>query len=150
LAVALEEPMSTFRGRWVEWRDMVVAPRPLQRPRPPIWAGGNSAAAAQRAALHADGWVPWHMEPEHLRERVELARQVRQRAGRTSDFEVVAPCHVGRADRAERVLERLRAWQSAGATAAHVGFESSSLKELLERMAFLQRDVVPLLTSEFG
>lgn len=147
LAVALAQPTSTFRGRWVEWRDMVVAPRPRQQPRPPIWAGGNSATAARRAARHADGWVPWQLEPEHLRERAQLAREARQRAGETADFEVVAPCYIGRSEVAERLAERLRSWQSAGATAAHVGFESSSLNELLERMELLQSDVAPLLTA---
>jgi probable F420-dependent oxidoreductase len=148
LTVALEQPTSSFRGRWVEWRDMVVAPRPRQTPRPPIWAGGNSAAAAERAALHADGWVPWQLEPAQLQERVAVAHEVRERAGRTASFEVVAPCHVGRAETAEGVLQRLRAWQTAGATRAHVGFESSSSNELLERMEFVQKEVAPLLDSE--
>jgi probable F420-dependent oxidoreductase len=145
LAVGLEQPTSTFRGRWVEWRDMVVAPRPVQRPRPPIWAGGNSAAAAERAALHADGWIPWQLEPGQLRERVARVRPARARAGRAAELEVVAPLHVGREETAERLLERLRAWQNAGATAAHLGFESSSLEELLERMELVQRDIVPVL-----
>ena len=143
LAVALEQPTSSFRGRWVEWRDMVVSPRPHQQPRPPIWAGGNSAAAAERAAIHADGWVPWQLEPERLRHHLALAHEARRRVGRTAELEVVAPFHVGREETAEDVRKRLRAWQNAGATAAHLGFDSADLEELLERMELVQREVAP-------
>jgi probable F420-dependent oxidoreductase len=142
LTIALERPASTFRGRGVEWRDMVVAPRPCQQPRPPIWVGGNTAASAQRAALYGDGWIPWQLEPEALRNR--LAKTA-QRTGRAAELEVVAPFHVGREETAQALGERLHAWRKAGATAAHVGFESSCPDELLERMELVQREVVPLL-----
>lgn len=61
------EPFA-FRGRTVR-----VTPRPLQRPRPPIWLGGSSRAAARRAARIADGFAPsgpayWEDYREALRE----------------------------------------------------------------------------------
>src|SRR3984957_17251522 len=33
-------------------------PRPVQRPHPPIWVGGNSARARQRVADYGEGWTP--------------------------------------------------------------------------------------------
>lgn len=38
--------------------DNVLAPLPVQRPRPTILIGGNSTAAIRRAVTSADGWVP--------------------------------------------------------------------------------------------
>ncbi|MEZ5179822.1 MAG: LLM class flavin-dependent oxidoreductase [Acidimicrobiales bacterium] len=35
------------------------APRPVSSPHPPIWIGGNSAAARRRVALRGDGWTPF-------------------------------------------------------------------------------------------
>ena len=39
-----------------------VTPVPVQRPRPPIWMGGSSEAAARRAARLADGFLPTRPE----------------------------------------------------------------------------------------
>jgi len=36
-----------------------MLPRPVQRPRPPLWIGGNSRRAIRRAVESADGWCPF-------------------------------------------------------------------------------------------
>jgi alkanesulfonate monooxygenase SsuD/methylene tetrahydromethanopterin reductase-like flavin-dependent oxidoreductase (luciferase family) len=36
-----------------------MLPRPRQRPRPPVWIGGNSRRAIRRAVESADGWSPF-------------------------------------------------------------------------------------------
>src|SRR5207249_2051928 len=48
-----------FRGEPFEWegRQRRVTPRPCQDPLP-IWLGGNSEAAARRAARIGDGFMP--------------------------------------------------------------------------------------------
>ena len=46
-----------YRGRTIR-----VTPRPVQRPRPPIFMGGASEAAARRAARHADYFIPTRPE----------------------------------------------------------------------------------------
>jgi len=49
-----------FTGEPFEWkgRTVRVTPRPVQRPRPPIFQGGASKAAARRAARVADHFIP--------------------------------------------------------------------------------------------
>ena len=32
---------------------------PVRRPHPPIWIGGNTAAARRRVVEHGDGWCPF-------------------------------------------------------------------------------------------
>ena len=57
-------------------RTVCVTPRPKRRPRPPIWMGGSSAAAARRAARCADYFVP--SRPEYF----EIFREERARLGK--------------------------------------------------------------------
>jgi len=55
---------------------------PVQRPRPQIWIGGQSAAAVRRAARLGDAWyVPPFPTHEALRELASLFREERERAG---------------------------------------------------------------------
>lgn len=51
------EESVTYHGRYYNFDDVTVTPRPFQSPRPPIWVGANSEAAMRRAARLADGWI---------------------------------------------------------------------------------------------
>ena len=46
----------THRGQHYHLEDATVAPRPVQRPRPPIWFGAWAKAAIRRAARLGDAW----------------------------------------------------------------------------------------------
>ncbi len=46
-----------FKGRWLHTQDLAFNPAPYQRPRPPIWMGGESDATLQTVRELADGWV---------------------------------------------------------------------------------------------
>ena len=48
----------SHEGRFVSFRDVYTAPRPLRSPHPPIWVGGRSEAAMRRAVRYGDGWHP--------------------------------------------------------------------------------------------
>ncbi len=52
------EPV-TLDGQYFRAPDNVMRPVPLQRPRPPLWIGGNSRRAIRRAVDLADGWSPF-------------------------------------------------------------------------------------------
>jgi probable F420-dependent oxidoreductase len=138
LAAALEQDVSSFSGRFVSWRDMMVAPRPLQQPRPPLWIGGNTAAMAQRAGRRGDGWVPWQITRDDFAARVVLARAAHRASERGGTFTAVAPVAAGRVDDADQLIATVDAWRAAGADAVHLGLTHDSpdhLIELLERIA---------------
>jgi probable F420-dependent oxidoreductase len=54
-----------FAGRHVRFADIVFAPKPVQKPHPPIWVGGESEPAIRRAARLGDGWYPIATNPAH-------------------------------------------------------------------------------------
>ena len=70
-----------FDGRFVQIRQMRALPKPLQAPFP-VWVGGTSAAAIQRAALHGDGWHPYAIGFERFAAGVEHYRAACHEAGR--------------------------------------------------------------------
>ena len=47
----------THRGKHYQVDSVTVAPRPLQRPRPPIWFGAWAEPAMRRAARLGDAWL---------------------------------------------------------------------------------------------
>jgi alkanesulfonate monooxygenase SsuD/methylene tetrahydromethanopterin reductase-like flavin-dependent oxidoreductase (luciferase family) len=49
---------SNFDGRHYRLRDAAGCPKPVQRPRPPIWIGAGGPAMLRLTARHADVWNP--------------------------------------------------------------------------------------------
>jgi alkanesulfonate monooxygenase SsuD/methylene tetrahydromethanopterin reductase-like flavin-dependent oxidoreductase (luciferase family) len=52
-----DEPRVTFHGRFRDVDDLPIAPKPVQRPHPPIWFGANAPRAIARAARHGDAFM---------------------------------------------------------------------------------------------
>lgn len=47
-----------FDGKYWQVSDVIIEPKPLQQPRPPIWIGGSTGRALRRVAEHGDVWHP--------------------------------------------------------------------------------------------
>src|SRR5580693_7327535 len=52
-----DEPRVTFHGRFRQVDDLPVQPKPVQRPHPPIWFGGQAPKALARAVRHGDAFL---------------------------------------------------------------------------------------------
>ena len=59
------EDAPSFAGEHVKFGGIVFAPKPVQKPHPPIWVGGESGPALRRAARLGDGWYPIGINPAH-------------------------------------------------------------------------------------
>jgi len=76
-----EEP--AFNGEFYRIPKSIFLPKPMQKPRPPIWIGGNSAAALRRAAQFGDGWHPTNrLSASALEGALGSLRDLADRAGR--------------------------------------------------------------------
>ena len=75
------DPPACYRGEFYRFEDVVMEPRPLQKPQPPIWVGGRSAGALVRAGRLGDGWLAYFVTPDGFRRRLERAL-VHRPAGR--------------------------------------------------------------------
>jgi alkanesulfonate monooxygenase SsuD/methylene tetrahydromethanopterin reductase-like flavin-dependent oxidoreductase (luciferase family) len=52
-----DEPRLRFDGRFRQVDDLPVQPKPVQRPHPPIWFGGQASKALARAVRHGDAFM---------------------------------------------------------------------------------------------
>ena len=76
------QPRASFEGRYVRFKDVEMFPKPLQRPGPPLWVGGWTDAAAERAARYGDGWIPGWLSPDEMRRGREHLVRVAESQGR--------------------------------------------------------------------
>ncbi len=59
----------TFDGKYVKTHELQFNPAPFQKPRPPIWIGGDSEPTVALAKEIGDGWVPlMRGQPDIVRE----------------------------------------------------------------------------------
>jgi alkanesulfonate monooxygenase SsuD/methylene tetrahydromethanopterin reductase-like flavin-dependent oxidoreductase (luciferase family) len=58
--------VASFAGAYYELPPVRSGPKPVQRPWPPIWVGGNSAAALTRAVALGDGLHLIDLSPEEI------------------------------------------------------------------------------------
>jgi len=49
----------SLEGKHFTARGITAHPRPVSRPHPPIWIGGNTGTARRRVATQGDGWCPF-------------------------------------------------------------------------------------------
>jgi probable F420-dependent oxidoreductase len=71
------------RGRYFDLRGIGIRPRPLQRPRPPIWIGATVDRAVERAARLGDAWLMTSLPTMgDLAAQVEIYRRALDAAGR--------------------------------------------------------------------
>lgn len=60
-----------FKGDHVSFSNIAFEPKPMQKPHPPIWTGGESPAALRRAGKYADVWYPIGNNPKHRLQKPE-------------------------------------------------------------------------------
>lgn len=76
-----------FEGEYVSFRDVAFEPKPVQKPHPPIWLGGDSDGALRRAARFGSGWWPFLTPPEQIGDRIDFIKS--QPTFRGGPFEVM-------------------------------------------------------------
>jgi probable F420-dependent oxidoreductase len=161
LDVLLTEPVASYRGKHVDFEGLVVAPRPVQAPRPPIWIGGTTDPAIRRAARHGDGWVLASVEVDYLRRGLELARTVPGFEARAAEFDVAVsvlplggvagvrggpmePSAPPTSTSAEQAAEEIGQLLAVGATHFRVHFITDTEAQFLEDVQWFSEHVVPL------
>ncbi|MCP4302243.1 MAG: TIGR03619 family F420-dependent LLM class oxidoreductase [Gammaproteobacteria bacterium] len=73
---------ATYEGKYTSFRDIEVFPKPVQKPYPPIFVGGRSEFAIQRAVRYGDGWNPSQPSAPQMRESIARLQELCVQANR--------------------------------------------------------------------
>ncbi len=176
---ASEEYLEAFRVLWTEDRprykgehvafdDIYFSPKPVRKPHPPIWIGGEGRPARRRAGRLGDGWYPVISSPRMPLDTAEKfaagladVRSHAEAAGRDPAILQTALFaswyQLGAAKRdadgrrlaftgaAEEIAADVRAYGEAGLQTVLVVFETDDVNDAKDRVEALTREVVPLL-----
>ncbi|MDH3727847.1 MAG: LLM class F420-dependent oxidoreductase [Myxococcales bacterium] len=83
------EDKPEYHGELVDFDPMVMSPKPVQKPHPPIHVGGSFPNGARRAIRYGNGWMPLGGRDSSIVKQLKDFRQLAQDAGRDpDDFEL--------------------------------------------------------------
>ena len=149
----------TFKGRFVQFEDIAFEPKPVQKPHPPIWIGGNSKRAIRRAVQMGDGWVPFKLTMEEIRDSMAYLREQPAFQSRGRPFDISLPVTAyrlketgyrqredsGRPTSKEQVIDTIGTAKEMGATMSTASFLRlpGSVDEYVEQLEWFSEEVMP-------
>ena len=74
----------TYEGKYFQYENATIAPRPIQQPLP-LWIGGQSKAAAKRTARLGSGWIGGAASPEDVGNTIKMIKDELAICGRSID-----------------------------------------------------------------
>ncbi|MFA7601434.1 MAG: TIGR03619 family F420-dependent LLM class oxidoreductase [Novosphingobium sp.] len=163
-----DEAIDTIRAAWAggpvvkrgrHFNAVGNEPRPVPVPPPPIWVGGGSDRAVERAARVGDGWAPFFSVPtsdasvmrasvvsmEHFGEKVRRLHDLREQHGCQGPFDIAVappsrPGGMSESD-ARRFQDEVGELQRLGATWIWTSLPARSLSHYLELVQWYGRTV---------
>ena len=154
-----------FKGQHVAFDNILFRPKPVQKPHPPVWIGGESAAAMRRAIKLGEGWYPASSNPANrldtaprVAAAIEGFKTMASKAGR--DPKSIALAHVvlwpvnweaetaisgGRrtlTGTSSEMLADVDVLQRSGIGDVCVSFHAASAAEMVKRMERFAADVL--------
>jgi FMNH2-dependent dimethyl sulfone monooxygenase len=103
------EPSYSFAGSYYSVENTVLEPKPVRKPRPPLYAGGESEAAKNLIAQKCDAYVMHGDSPDYVAAKIADMRERRERFGLppmqfgVAGYAIVRETEAG----AKRELERI-------------------------------------------
>ena len=152
----------TFHGEYYHMDDIAFSPKPYQKPRIPIWIGGEGKLAQRRAGFYGDAWFPYFVRitPAELAARFEYVRSIARDAGRSPDeltFACCLPIELTSQDvqqeedylkgSIEQVTDRLKIFQKVGVTHIGLQFMIPHYPERQEQIERFAKEALPALRS---
>jgi probable F420-dependent oxidoreductase len=140
------EDHPTFSGGFFKFDDLGFQPKPVQKPHPPIWVGGNSPAAFRRVVTYGDGWHATFLATDALRTSLDKLRKAADAAKRPFDT-IELSMRVGTKgpikESRQALIDQLADYKKLGLTHVMIDFRRDSLTEMLEALEVVTSEIRP-------
>lgn len=73
-----------FEGKFFQYKEACIEPKPIQQPLP-LWIGGNSKAAIKRTARLGSGWIGGVASPLEVKTVIDGIKEESKKIGRSID-----------------------------------------------------------------
>ena len=163
LKVLWTKEQPSFKGKYYNFSEIRFIPRPVQKPCIPLWVGGNSKRAIERAVNAGDGWHSVGLTPEEIKERINYINKLSSRKKRkTSDFVIslrknlqinnISNKEIKKVEDKEtlrgtsdKIAEGIDRYKDSGVS--HLVFQilSGRLEEIIRTMELFTNDIKPAL-----
>ncbi|ADP83409.1 TIGR03619 family F420-dependent LLM class oxidoreductase [Pseudofrankia inefficax] len=146
-----------FTGRFVSFKDVAFEPKPVQKPHPPVWFGGDAPAVLRRVARYASGWWPFLTRPEDIPSKIDYIRSQPDYNGALTDvFYGLGTARVGEGHTVQKdpharpgmtkdeLVDRLGWFQELGVTMSAVPLPSlASIEEYFDYAQWVAEEIMP-------
>jgi len=145
------ETNPTLDGEFFKFRDLGFAPKPVQKPHPPIWVGGDSPGAFRRVVALGDGWHATSKTPAQLREALVKLRAAAEAAKRPFES-IELSVRFGitdamLADSKQAVVDVLAEYKRIGLTHVVLEFRRDDLARMLEILDLVTGTIRPAVDA---
>jgi probable F420-dependent oxidoreductase len=140
-----------FEGEFFRFRDIGFAPKPVQKPHPPIWVGGDSPGAFRRVVTLGDGWHATSKSPAELRDALTRLRAAADAARRPFETLALSLRFALRdellAQGPQAVVDRLSEYKRLGLSHLMIDFRRDDLAQMLEILDLVTGTVRPAVDA---
>ncbi len=140
-----------FDGHFFRFANLGFAPKPVQKPHPPIWVGGDSPGAFRRVVTLADGWHATSKTPAELRDALLRLRAAAEAAHRPWES-ITLSLRFALGDElvgqgAQAIVDRLCEYKRLGLAHLVIDFRRDDLGQMLELLELISTKVRPAVDA---
>lgn len=147
------QELPQFSGQYYTFSDFLFAPKPRQKPAPPLWVGGSSRAALRRTAEFAAAWHPNNPALETLPQDLQTLHTLCQKYGHAPaafcprftvqlDAPVAAERHC-MAGSVAQIIDDLLQVKALGATHVVLSTQTNDMAQFRQEIDTLASQVLP-------
>lgn len=150
---------AAYNGEFVTFKGMRFWPKPIRKPHPPVWIGGQTKLSLYRAASLGDGWNPFMFDLQGMKDAIgylESYWSQKDTRARPENFQLVFGAQAKVTDRKitdndrqyfhgtpDQILLDIEKYAEHGITFCSLGFEGTTWPVYHENMERFAREVMP-------